>query len=396
LEEILKVLIVTNTFPPQHTGSGILTLRVCNYLSKKYNVNFEVLNVTSRSKEKIKYSIGNIIVHSIYINPKYGRLINLITSILSVRSFFKSNANHFDIFHGVTISWITLYFSSLAIKKDIPFIMESTLLGDAVSTKSPLIPRFLHQIKEKYKVKVLLNIGIFKTVSEVLSKELLSIGVNKKNIFCVPPPVDTSVFKKINKNMRIELRKRLNIPVNSKVFLFVGGFMNRKGVDIVIDSYCKSQVQDKFLVLVSPKSDDDEFYREQMMKLQKEKYLIINYKVNNVYEYMQSADIFLFPSRKEGFGAVITESMASGCIVISSYLEGITDSQIIDGVNGFVVRDNNYLSKINHIFKLTENEKNEIIDAAISAVKNNYSESIVGDLTWRLYINTISMDEKSC
>lgn len=389
----MKVLIVTNTFPPQHTGSGILTLRVCNYLSKKYNINFEVLNVTSRSKEKIKYSIGNIIVHTIYINPKYGRLINLVNLVLSIKFFFKRKASSFDIFHGVTISWATLYFSLLAKKKDIPFIMESTLLGDAVSSQSPFVPKFLHLIKEKYKVKMLLNIGIFKTVSEVLSKELRSIGVNTKNIFCIPPPVDTLVFKRIDQNKRIKLRKSLNIPENSKVILFVGGFMRRKGVDIVIDSYCKLKDKNKFLVLVSPKSEEDKFYKEQMIKLSKEEFLLINHKVNNVYEYMQSADIFLFPSRKEGFGAVITESMSSGCIAISSYLEGITESQIKDGENGFVVRDNDYLSIIQHVFNLSENEKNKIIDTASSFVKNNYSEEIVGDVTRQLYLNNSSKNK---
>ena len=52
---------------------------------------------------------------------------------------------------------------------------------------------------------------------------------------------------------------------------------------------------------------------------------------------MQSADIFLFTSdRNEGWGAVLNESMASGCAVVANREIGSVPYLIEDGKNGLI------------------------------------------------------------
>jgi glycosyltransferase involved in cell wall biosynthesis len=48
------------------------------------------------------------------------------------------------------------------------------------------------------------------------------------------------------------------------------------------------------------------------------------------------ADIFLLPSRFEGFGLTLVEAMAAGCVPIATHLQGITDMIVEDGVSGFL------------------------------------------------------------
>lgn len=56
-----------------------------------------------------------------------------------------------------------------------------------------------------------------------------------------------------------------------------------------------------------------------------------------VRKYMEEANIYLFTSdREEGFGAVLTEAMNSGCAVVASATAGATNLLIRDGENGFV------------------------------------------------------------
>ena len=43
---------------------------------------------------------------------------------------------------------------------------------------------------------------------------------------------------------------------------------------------------------------------------------------------------FLFPTRNEGFGAVLIEAMASGCIPISTRVKGVTDD-FLNSQNSF-------------------------------------------------------------
>ena len=47
---------------------------------------------------------------------------------------------------------------------------------------------------------------------------------------------------------------------------------------------------------------------------------------------MQAADVFVFPSRREGFGTVMVEAMACGLPCVVTELPGITD--FIFGASG--------------------------------------------------------------
>lgn len=60
----------------------------------------------------------------------------------------------------------------------------------------------------------------------------------------------------------------------------------------------------------------------------------------DVRNYMEKANIYLFTSnREEGFGAVLTEAMNSGCAVIASETAGATNILIKDGINGLIYRN---------------------------------------------------------
>jgi glycosyltransferase involved in cell wall biosynthesis len=47
-------------------------------------------------------------------------------------------------------------------------------------------------------------------------------------------------------------------------------------------------------------------------------------------------DVFLAPSRFEGFGCSIIEAMASGCVPIASHIRAVTDTIVRDGETGFL------------------------------------------------------------
>jgi glycosyltransferase involved in cell wall biosynthesis len=47
-------------------------------------------------------------------------------------------------------------------------------------------------------------------------------------------------------------------------------------------------------------------------------------------------DVFLAPSRFEGFGCSIVEAMAAGCVPVVSRIRGVTDAIVRDGETGFV------------------------------------------------------------
>lgn len=67
-----------------------------------------------------------------------------------------------------------------------------------------------------------------------------------------------------------------------------------------------------------------------------------------VREYMEKTQIFLFTSdRHEGWGAVLNESMNSGCAVVASHIIGSVPFMIQQGENGLIYKSGN----VNDLYK---------------------------------------------
>jgi glycosyltransferase involved in cell wall biosynthesis len=77
-------------------------------------------------------------------------------------------------------------------------------------------------------------------------------------------------------------------------------------------------------------------------------------KIDNVEDFLQKADLYVFSCIKEGFGLTLIEAMASGLPVIC--LDGKGNRDIIeDGKNGFMIYKNNPELFANKIIELVNN-----------------------------------------
>lgn len=78
----------------------------------------------------------------------------------------------------------------------------------------------------------------------------------------------------------------------------------------------------------------------------------------SVRSYMEEADIFLFTSdRREGWGAVLNESMSSGCAVVADGNIGSVPFLIKDGENGLIYKSTNLKDLYNKIKWLASHHK---------------------------------------
>lgn len=74
--------------------------------------------------------------------------------------------------------------------------------------------------------------------------------------------------------------------------------------------------------------------------LENEVHMLGSMKPEQVREYMEKSQIYLFTSdRNEGWGAVLNESMNSGCAVVASHEIGSVPFLLKDGKNGFIYKD---------------------------------------------------------
>lgn len=160
---------------------------------------------------------------------------------------------------------------------------------------------------------------------------------------------------------RFNPQKRIENYFNQedkKVILFVGRFVEIKGITYLIEAMKKI---DALLVIVG-KGPDEEKIKKQAEGC-KEKVLFMGPQDHSVLPTIYaSSDIFIIPSITlaggvtEGAPTVITEAMASGLPVIGTNTGGIPEL-ISDGENGLIIKEKNsedIVEKVNFLINNPE------------------------------------------
>jgi glycosyltransferase involved in cell wall biosynthesis len=163
--------------------------------------------------------------------------------------------------------------------------------------------------------------------------------------------LDTALFHPAESlEEKLDCRCRFDLPEDARVCLFVGSLIRRKGVDLLVDAFITAHQRDQslFLWLVGPKDRqenptlDEDFVRglqEKVSKLGLDESVRFEGIVNDrtlLAEAYRAADLFVFPSRKEGLPNVVLEAMASGLSVIVSELPGLKQV-VLSGQNGIMI-----------------------------------------------------------
>jgi glycosyltransferase involved in cell wall biosynthesis len=187
---------------------------------------------------------------------------------------------------------------------------------------------------------------ILVAVSETIKQELINIGINENKIKVVLNGVDIDEFKPISQE-----RNQFGLPENVDLALFVGEFKtNRKNLDTVL----KALVNVPSLHLAVVGSIEDSPYPQLAKQLElEERVHFLGYR-SDIAKIMQAVDFFVFPSRYEPFGMVVSEAMASGLPVITTAVSGV--AAIITPECGIVLPDSeDILALTNAMLRLTNN-----------------------------------------
>jgi glycosyltransferase involved in cell wall biosynthesis len=131
---------------------------------------------------------------------------------------------------------------------------------------------------------------------------------------------------------RSEARQHLNIPLDARVAIFHGRMqIQQKGLDILLEAWekiCQQRPdQDLRLLLVGTGSDADELSR-QITARKLQGIIWINEYVRDrtaIQRYLSAADVYVLPSRKEGFPVAPLEAMACSLPIVASDVAGISD-----------------------------------------------------------------------
>lgn len=251
----------------------------------------------------------------------------------------------YDILHLHVLWWASLLIGPWTKWKKIPVIYESVLL-DADTPGGILQGRF-----GKIQVWLMKSYMSILAISQYLAEDYLKCGFSPSRVFTLMNSVDDTLFVPVPTTEEKEsLRRKLNIPGNAFVLLFVGIVGERKGVDILIRAFFEaaSKRPELYLLIAGPKtrreipSSDEDFVNDvysflnQHTLLDRVRFTGLIQDRQRLAEIFRASDIFVFPSKKEGLGNVVLEAMASGLPVVVSQLP-VLDNIIKHEENGLVV-----------------------------------------------------------
>jgi len=161
-------------------------------------------------------------------------------------------------------------------------------------------------------------------------------GVPRKQIKVVYNAIDRRRFDFEDRmKTREEVRKKIGIPGDAPLLIFVGSGFKRKGLPATIRALTK--LNSKILLMVIGR-DRIGPYLSLAKKQNVEKRVFFVGPVVDVERYYCASDLFVFPTVYEPFGNVCLEAMAAGLPVVTSRISG--GSEVLDeGRNGYVVED---------------------------------------------------------
>ena len=157
-----------------------------------------------------------------------------------------------------------------------------------------------------------------------------------KPLLYAPKGVNTDIFRPATRPEKAQLRLSLGIDVEAPTAVFCGSLVHRKGIDILLEAWQQvaARVKDARLLLVGPNAESglidpaDIAYAGDVQRRVETTSLVDSVRIvgyhRDVSRFFRAADVFVFPSRWEGFGSVIVEAMACGLPIVVSPLDGIS------------------------------------------------------------------------
>jgi UDP-glucose:(heptosyl)LPS alpha-1,3-glucosyltransferase len=161
-------------------------------------------------------------------------------------------------------------------------------------------------------------------------------GTPDEKLHVIYNGIDLDAFHpRLREAHRAAMRRRLDIPPEAPVFLFVGGGFERKGVFRLLEAFsCARQADARLVVVGGDKTKERAEARAHSLGIDARVHFAGEQK--EVRPWYGAADCFVLPSLYDPFPNAALEAMACGLPVIVTRQCG-TAELIEDGENGFVV-----------------------------------------------------------
>ncbi len=331
-KEPLKILVVTSVFPNEKQPTlGTFVRERMLHVAKSCDVMVVApapwFPLIKYFKKNYRPSVPAIEIQDgikVY-HPKFFNFPGLFKCLDGILFFFSSILTLHKIKKSFDFDIIDAHFAY-------PDGLGAVLLGRffnkpvTITLRGTINPLSRYKLR-RFQISYALNrADIVFSVCQALKDKAISLGAQEKKIVVVSNGVDTNKFKPLNK---IETRKELNLPLDKKIIISIGGLVKRKGFHKIIQAlpFIVRKKPDILLVIVGGDSVEGNFKPELetlVEKLSLNEYVLFagNVPHHDICKWINTSDFFCLATSNEGWANVLLEALACGKPVVTTDVGG--------------------------------------------------------------------------
>ncbi len=327
----LRILFFAWNYYPSPTGGAERQARLqAEELTRRGH---EVTVVCPRWPGTESAAIGGVAVRRLYRSRLRG--LGRITYLFSIVGFLLREGRMYDLMHVHLANVQTDVIVPIAMVLRRPVYAKLACGGEAGEFRRlQRVARLTRWFGIRHATRV-------QALSSEIAVELDHIGVDPRRVVRLANGLDLDSFSPASVEVRLQLRRELDLPHHETLVLFVGRFAEYKGISDLLAVWQTVHGGGATLVLVGTADTD----RPIEGRLSGERVIVRDF-TNEVVRYMKACDVFVYPSHADGMSNAVLEALSCGmaCVVSTS---GATAEIVTDGVDAllFEPRDRGALAE---------------------------------------------------
>jgi len=337
MQKKLKILIASETYPPDMNGAAIFTQRLGRELSKRGH---KVLTIAPNYRfkdevEKDESGLNIFRVKSFAVKPihPYFRVIDIV----GLRGKMKKKIKEFnpDIIH--IQNHFLLGNTTLKIAKyhNIPVIGTNHFMPENLLQYLPsLIHKEAKKIMWRHFKSVYKKLDFITSPSFAAIKMVKDMGLTNPMIV-ISNGVNLHKFKRRGKDKK--LMSKYNIDGSEPLLLFVGRMEYDKNIDLLLRAVKIALKKVKFKVLLVGRGKNDKDLIDMRNELGLQEYVIFTGRIDEdeLERIYSLADIYLATGTAELQGIAVMEAMTTGLPVLAINAVALPEL-VSNNVNGYL------------------------------------------------------------
>ncbi|HEX9385821.1 MAG TPA: glycosyltransferase family 4 protein [Anaerolineales bacterium] len=193
---------------------------------------------------------------------------------------------------------------------------------------------------------ILKKADAFSAISPEIASEWTSNRVPLNKIQVIPNGVDTTLFTPANAEHKSFLREKLKLPPAAIIAIYTGRLVSYKGLPLLLkvwNEICPRH-ENAILLLAGTGGLDihncEAQLHDYVTSAGLEKNVWFLGSVQNIPEYLQAADLFVFPTENDAFPSSLIEAMSCGLPIVTTPV-GAIKTIVAHQETGLIVQPGN-------------------------------------------------------